>query len=387
MIEFAESEDHLTLTYTLNPEAVWHNGNPITAADWQAHVERPQRAQPGVPGRVDGGLRPDHVRRAGCRRVRGRRHVLRAVPGLRGAVLADLARPSPSPIPRRSTPGGSARSTTTGSPVRSRSAPTTTPRRSSSWCRATRGGAPSRCSTRSSSPSISPDATPQAFANNEIDSFDIGPDPNGYALAFNTPGSEIRAAAGPNWRHVTLNSGPNGGLIQDQVVRQAIQMSLDRAAIGVSDLAGIPWPAKPLNNHVFVENSPFYVDNAGEFGTYNPDGGDGAARGERLGRRGRRRAGEGRPAPDRPLLAARRRAGVGERGSAPAEPARRGRHRGRDRRRPGAGVRQHADRRRVRDDGLLVDRHAVPVPRRRSSCTATARTATSASPTSPSSIR
>ena len=180
---------------------------------------------------------------------------------------------------------------------------------------------------------ISPDATPQAFANNELDSFDIGPDPNGYALSFNTPGSEIRAAAGPNWRHVTMNSGPNGGLIQDQVVRQAIQMSLDRAAIGVSDLAGIPWPAKPLNNHVFVENSPFYVDNAGEFGTYNPEaamalleengwvaGADGVREkdGERL---------------DRPLLAARRRSGVGERGPAPAEPARRGRHRGRDRRR------------------------------------------------------
>ena len=118
---------------------------------------------------------------------------------------------------------------------------------------------------------ISEDATPQAFANNEIDSFDVGPDPNGYALAFNTPGAEIRAAAGPNWRHVTLNSGPNGGLIQDQVVRRAIQMSLDRAAIGVSDLAGIPWPAKPLGSHVFVENSPFYVDNSGEFGTYDPD--------------------------------------------------------------------------------------------------------------------
>ena len=118
---------------------------------------------------------------------------------------------------------------------------------------------------------ISNDAIPQAFANNEIDAFDIGPDPNGYALAFNTPGAEIRAAAGPNWRQVTLNSGPNGGLVQDQVVRQAIQMSLDRASIGVSDLAGIPWPAKPLNNHIFVENSPFYVDNAGEFGMFNPE--------------------------------------------------------------------------------------------------------------------
>ncbi len=27
-------------TYTLNPEAVWHSGDPITVADWQADVER-----------------------------------------------------------------------------------------------------------------------------------------------------------------------------------------------------------------------------------------------------------------------------------------------------------------------------------------------------------
>ena len=212
---------------------------------------------------------------------------------------------------------------------------------------------------------ISDDATPQAFANNEIDSFDVGPDPNGYALAFNTPGAEIRAAAGPNWRHVTLNSGPNGGLIQDQVVRRAIQMSLDRAAIGVSDLAGIPWPAKPLGSHVFVENSPFYVDNSGEFGTYDPEAAMALARRERLGRRVRRRAREGRATPARPPLADRRRAGVGERGPARPGAARRGRHRGRDRRHVAAGVGEHPRRRGVRDDRLHVDRYAVPVPRPR----------------------
>ena len=125
---------------------------------------------------------------------------------------------------------------------------------------------------------ISPDAVPQAYANDELDFFDIGVDPNGYALAFNTPGGEIRAAAGPNWRHVTMNSGPNGGLIQEQVIRQAIQMSLDRAAIGESDLAGIPWPAQPLGNHIFVENSAFYVDNSAEWGTYDPERGHSAAR-------------------------------------------------------------------------------------------------------------
>lgn len=118
---------------------------------------------------------------------------------------------------------------------------------------------------------VSADATGQAFANGELDYYDIGVDANGYALAASTPGGEIRAAAGPNWRHFTMNSGPNGGLLQDQAVRQAIQLSLDRSAIGQSDLAGIPWPAKPLNNHIVVENSQWYQDNSGEYGTYDPE--------------------------------------------------------------------------------------------------------------------
>ena len=213
---------------------------------------------------------------------------------------------------------GRRRSTTTGSPVRSSWARTTPAPGSSSWCRATRGGEPSRCSTRSSSWSSSPDAAPQAFANNELDTFDIGPDPNGYALSFNTPGAEIRAAAGPNWRHVTMNSGPNGGLIQDQVVRQAIQMSLDRAAIGVSDLAGIPWPAKPLNNHSSSRTRRSTSTTPASSAPTTPTGrwpcsrrtaGSPGADGVRE---------KDGAAADRPLLAARRRAGVGERG--PARP-------------------------------------------------------------------
>lgn len=118
---------------------------------------------------------------------------------------------------------------------------------------------------------ISSDVTGQAFANGEVDHYDIGVDANGYALASSTPNAEIRAAAGPNWRHFTMNSGPNGGLIQDQTIRQAIQMSLDRGAIGESDLAGIPWPAQPLGNHIVVENSQWYRDNSGEWGTYDPE--------------------------------------------------------------------------------------------------------------------
>ena len=115
---------------------------------------------------------------------------------------------------------------------------------------------------------VSPDAVPTAYANGELDAFDIGLDPNGFQIANTTPGGTVRAAAGPNWRHITFNT--TAGLIADQTIRQAIVRSLDRADIGASDLAGIPWPAKPLNNHIFVENQAGYVDNAGDF-AFDPD--------------------------------------------------------------------------------------------------------------------
>ena len=268
--EFAESDDHLTLTYVLNPDAVWHDGTPITAADWHATWY------------ALSGLDPEFqaVSREGY-------ELITAVE--QGAdefeVVVTFCQPYPdhealfSPlVPAASYADPETYNTGWIGPINNdwmtgpfevgsydEGAQVVELVPSDTWW----GAAPLLDSV--SFTVISEDATPQAFANNEIDSFDVGPDPNGYALAFNTPGAEIRAAAGPNWRHVTLNSGPNGGLIQDQVVRRAIQMSLDRAAIGVSDLAGIPWPAKPLGSHVFVENSPFYVDNSGEFGTYDPD--------------------------------------------------------------------------------------------------------------------
>ena len=115
---------------------------------------------------------------------------------------------------------------------------------------------------------VDPAATPTAYANNELDTFDIGPDPNGFMIANTTPGGDVRAAAGPNWRHITFNT--KAGLLQDKTIRQAIVRSLERGEIGVSDLAGIPWPAQPLNNHIFVENQAGYQDNAGDF-AYDPE--------------------------------------------------------------------------------------------------------------------
>lgn len=118
---------------------------------------------------------------------------------------------------------------------------------------------------------VSPDATAAAFANNELDSFDIGPDPDAYKRVQGVSDASIRQAAGPNFRHFTFNT--KSGVLTDQKVRQAIVKGLDREAIGASDLAGIDWPVQPLNNNILLQNQEGYKDVASETGiNYDPDG-------------------------------------------------------------------------------------------------------------------
>ncbi len=118
--------------------------------------------------------------------------------------------------------------------------------------------------------SIALDATAQAFANQEIDAFDIGSDPDAFQRATRVENAEVRKAGGPNFRHFTFNS--KAGLIQDKTIRQAIVYALDRQSIAASDLAGIDWPVEPLNNHIFLQGQAGFVDTASATGLdFNPE--------------------------------------------------------------------------------------------------------------------
>jgi peptide/nickel transport system substrate-binding protein len=112
------------------------------------------------------------------------------------------------------------------------------------------------------------DATAGAFANGEVDFFSIGPDSAAYKQAKAVKGADIRKAAGPNFRHLTMNA--TNGALKDVNVRLAIAQALNRQAIANSDLQGLDWTAEPLNNHFYVTNQKGYKDNAGAYGTYNP---------------------------------------------------------------------------------------------------------------------
>lgn len=117
--------------------------------------------------------------------------------------------------------------------------------------------------------SMTTDAMVGAFANGEIDFFDVGPDSAAYKRAKQVDGADIRVAGAPNFRHFTFNG--RSDVLGNVKVRRAIALAINREAIARSDLKGLPWPAKPLDNHLFLPNQKkAYEDNTGRIGKYAP---------------------------------------------------------------------------------------------------------------------
>ncbi len=108
---------------------------------------------------------------------------------------------------------------------------------------------------------VDEDAQAAAFQNNELDTFDVGINPDAYTRAKAVSGGTVRKANGPDFRQFTFNS--KAGNIADKAVRQAVVQSLNRSQIAASDLAGITdWKVVPLNNHFLLPGQDGYTDNA-----------------------------------------------------------------------------------------------------------------------------
>lgn len=105
------------------------------------------------------------------------------------------------------------------------------------------------------------DAHIDALINGEVDFIDIGPDVNKLQRAVGDPKLTIRKAAGPNFRHITING--TGGVLKDVNVRRALAMAINRDQIAKTLLGPLGVEAKPLQNHLFMGNQKGYKDNAG----------------------------------------------------------------------------------------------------------------------------
>lgn len=115
--------------------------------------------------------------------------------------------------------------------------------------------------------SIAGNAEAQAFANGEIQSFDIGPNASAYKTVKATKGSVVYQAGGPWFRALTMNA--TSADLSDVQVRQAIAEALDRTAIAKSDLSGLPASTTLVNNHFYMPNQAGYTNTSGAVGTFD----------------------------------------------------------------------------------------------------------------------
>ncbi|HEU4361841.1 MAG TPA: ABC transporter family substrate-binding protein [Mycobacterium sp.] len=88
-------------------------------------------------------------------------------------------------------------------------------------------------------------------------------------IAARTAGVAIRRAPTLTWSHFTFNGAP-GSILADAGLRLAIAKGIDRQAIANVAQHGLTDHPRPLNNHIYVAGQLGYQDNSAP-AAYNPD--------------------------------------------------------------------------------------------------------------------
>lgn len=144
-----------------------------------------------------------------------------------------------------------------------RTAKTVTLRRNSDWW-----GEPAKLD-RIVFHSLAPDAMDAAFLDGGIDVYAMSSDASSYKRVRGAAGAEVRAAPGPEYRHITLNG--QSPPLDDVDVRHAVFLGIDRRAVAASAFSAVEWPASVTGNRFLLPSQPGYVDNSGEWGEHDPE--------------------------------------------------------------------------------------------------------------------
>jgi peptide/nickel transport system substrate-binding protein len=107
-----------------------------------------------------------------------------------------------------------------------------------------------------------------ALQNNAIDAIGLG-SLDELTVARRTPGITIRRAPDVSWSQLTFNGAP-GSILADPRMRTAIAEGIDRQAVATVTQRGLVDTPLPLNNHVFVAGQRGYQDNSAVV-AYSPD--------------------------------------------------------------------------------------------------------------------
>lgn len=83
------------------------------------------------------------------------------------------------------------------------------------------------------------ESMPDAYANGEIDYFDLNAGVAAFKQASAVKSGEIREAGGPNYRHLTFNG--KSPKLSDPNVRKALFKATDRDTLAKSSTKGLNW--------------------------------------------------------------------------------------------------------------------------------------------------
>ena len=99
-----------------------------------------------------------------------------------------------------------------------------------------------------------------ALQNNALDAVGLA-SLDDLAIARRTDGVSIRRAPAPNWYHFTFN-GAEGSILSDPALRAAVTKGIDRQAIAAITQRGLTDNPAPLNNHIYLAGQEGYQDNS-----------------------------------------------------------------------------------------------------------------------------
>jgi glutathione transport system substrate-binding protein len=112
-------------------------------------------------------------------------------------------------------------------------------------------------------------AMADSLANGELDFYRIGSDVNLFQRARGIQGVEIRQAIEPLYNHITFNGGA-GSILADPELRKAVVRGINRQAISDALIGQIVPNTAPLGNYVYVQGSANYIDHSQNV-SYNPE--------------------------------------------------------------------------------------------------------------------
>ena len=98
-----------------------------------------------------------------------------------------------------------------------------------------------------------------ALQNNALDAVGLA-SLDDLTIARRTEGISVRRAPSPSWYHLTFN-GAEGSILSDPAMRTAIAKGIDRQAIAAITQRGLTDNPVPLNNHIYLAGQEGYQDN------------------------------------------------------------------------------------------------------------------------------